>query len=189
MYVLLVRCFDSSKLLLLLGMTFGEESLVLGLLCLLGVQSSVFERSKVTAALKANWGNQALDLGTTRQVSLQNHTSKYKVADINGEGRDSRFRVWFSTVFLLASYLSTDDKLPDIVFLLEIEESSDLRSPLRSKTFGEDTIAKAGNFLFTLFDNNKGKDSNIGSDDASTHGLAFPLSSTACSIARVTIGK
>jgi hypothetical protein len=166
-------------------MTFGKESLVFGLLCLLGIQSSVFERSEVTAALETDWSDQALDLGTAKGagqlVALVTSTIGRELLE------DLRFSVWFGALLLLAGYLSANDEFSNVVFLLEVEELSDLGGSLGSKAFRKDIVRKTGDFLFTLFDNDKGEDSHVGSNDTPSHRLAFPLSGTTCSIARVPI--
>lgn len=64
---LLVRCLGGSDFRLLLGKTLGEDSVVLGLLLLLGLESSALEGSEVSAALETEGGDKTLDLGTNQQ--------------------------------------------------------------------------------------------------------------------------
>jgi hypothetical protein len=61
--VLLVRCFHGGGAFLLLGNTFGQESIVFLLLLLLADQSSAVERTEMAAALETDGSNETLDLG------------------------------------------------------------------------------------------------------------------------------
>ena len=71
MHVLLVRCLDGGDLLLLLGNTLGEESVVLGLLLLLVVEPATLEGTQVTATLETDGGDQSLDFGAETQRNCQ----------------------------------------------------------------------------------------------------------------------
>jgi hypothetical protein len=102
---------------------------------------------------------------------------------------NSRFGVWLSVLLLLTGDFSSNNEFPDIVFLAQVEELSDLRGPLWSEPLWEDVLGESGNALLALLDNDEGKDGNIGTDDAATDTLAFALAGTTNAIARVTVSE
>lgn len=96
--------------------------------------------------------------------------------------------VWF-LLRVLGLNFSPDDKLADIIFLGQTEEFTDFASSLGSETFGVSDIGDAWDIGITLFDNDDGEDRKIGTDNATTDGLAFAFTSTTGAVARVAFGK
>jgi hypothetical protein len=68
--------------------------------------------------------------------------------------------------------LPSDNELPDIILLAQVEELPDLGGSLGAETLGEDGVGKAGNVVLTLLNDDNGENGNVGSDDASTNGLS-----------------
>ena len=182
-YSLLVACLDGSKFLLPLRMALCNESLVFRLLCLLGIETTVLEGAEVTAALETNGGDETLNLGATR-IGRQYPAPFQIKLDLN-----SRLGVWLCSLLLLAGHLATDDKLPDIVLLLQVEELANLGSPLGTETLGEDIFRQAGDALFALLDDDERENGNVWTDNASSDRLPLALTSAACAVARVAIGE
>lgn len=106
-----------------------DQRFVLSLLSLLGVNTAVLKRSKVTAALEADGSDEALDL---RRLSIR-----------------------LSALLLLACNLPSDDKFANVILLGEVEEATNLGSSLRAETLGEDIVCEPWNGNFTLLDDNK----------------------------------
>jgi hypothetical protein len=61
--LLLVRGFGGSNLLFSFRESFGQNSVVLSFLLLLGLEMALLERKQMAAALQALWSHQSLDLG------------------------------------------------------------------------------------------------------------------------------
>jgi len=154
---------DGSNLGLFLCNALGDESIVFGLLLLLALDTAAFERAEVTATLETDGGDKTLDL--------------------------RGFGVRLGLRILLALNLPPDNVFPDVVLLAEVEESPDLGSPLGTETFGEDRVGEAWDLRITLLDDDEGEDGDIGADDATTNGLALAFTSSADTVARVTIGE
>lgn len=70
-----------------------------------------------------------------------------------------------------------------LIALVLRERRTHLGSSLRSQSLRQDLISQARDIIITLFDDSKGKDSDIRSNDASTDGLADSLSLAARSVA------
>jgi hypothetical protein len=63
------------------------------------------------------------------------------------------------------------------------------KTHLGSEALGEDLVGKTGDVGLSLLDDNKGKSADVGSDNASTDGLALALSILAGAVARVALGE
>lgn len=74
-----------------------------------------------------------------------------------------------------------------IVILGETEELSDLRCALGTKTLWVDNIGQTGDFAVTLLDDAESEDGEIHCDDAATNRFALALTSSAGSVAGVSI--
>lgn len=108
---------------LLLGDTLGEDGVVLGDLDLLLLSLSAFERSKVSTTLETLGGHETLDFGAVEKFLVS-------MSDTGmAEGVDLRLGVGLSA-FSLGNDFTTDDELPDIVGLGQVEESSNLGGTL-----------------------------------------------------------
>lgn len=60
---------------------------------------------------------------------------------------------------------------------------------LGSEALGEDLVGKTGDVGLSLLDDDKGKSADVGSDNASTNGLALALSVLAGAVARVALSE
>lgn len=100
-----------------------------------------------------------------------------------------RLGVGFSTLLLLADDLTADNVFPDVVLLGQVEEPPDLGGTLGAETFGEDGVSKTGDLRLALLDDDKGKDSDIGSNDAATDRLAAALTGASGAVAGVAVGE
>jgi len=101
---------------------------------------------------------------------------------------DSRLGVGLGS-FLLRDDLTTDNELANIIGLVEVEEATDLGSPLGTESLGEDFVGKTGDVGLSLFDNDKVEGTNVGTDNATANGLAFTFTGSAGTVARVTLGE
>jgi hypothetical protein len=101
----------------------------------------------------------------------------------------SRLGVRLSIFLLRALHLSPNNIFSDVVVLAQVEESPDLRCPLRTKTLGENVISQAWDITLALFDNDKRKNGNIGTDNAATDRFALALARTTGTVTRVTVGE
>lgn len=158
-----MRCPDGRNLLLLLGNTLLDENVELRLLLLLAFETTTLEGMEVTAALETDGGYQSLDLGS--------------------------LRIGLRILLLLALHLPAHDVLPDVVLLGQVEELPDLRRTLGAKTLRQDVLCEAGDLALALLDNDKGKDGDVGADDATAHGFALALTSAAGSVARMAVSE
>jgi len=78
-----------------------------------------------------------------------------------------------------------------IIFLsvgsfLDVEEFSDFVSSLGTESSGFVDVSKSYDFLFSFFDEDEGKDSDIRSDNATSDTLSLFLTSTSRSVCAVT---
>lgn len=137
--------------------------LELRLLLLLAFETTTLEGMEVTAALETDGGYQSLDLGS--------------------------LRIGLRILLLLALHLPAHDVLPDVVLLGQVEELPDLRRTLGAKTLRQDVLCEAGDLALALLDNDKGKDGDVGADDATAHGFALALTSAAGSVARMAVSE
>ena len=117
----------------------------------------------MSSALKTDRSDQSLDLG--------------------GLGVGLGFRV------LGALNFTANDKLADIIFLGEVEESADLGSSLGTETTGEDVVGQSGDVMIALLDDDEGQGGDIGGDDASADGFTFALTDPTGAEARVTLAE
>ena len=81
---------------------------------------------------------------------------------------------------------SGDDSLSYIIGLLQVEEGSDLRGSLRSKSLGDRHIGQALNFSGSLSEDDKVEDGEIGADNATSDRLSLSLTHSSGSVARLT---
>ena len=159
---LLVGGLDGSVVLLLLGGTLVDQGVVLGDGLLLGQSPPLLQAAQVPPPLQPHGGDEPLDLGS--------------------------LGVRLGTLGLAGDFTS-DDKLPDVVVLAQVEEPPDLGGPLGSETLGEDGVGKTGNVVVSLLDDDDREDGNVGVDDASTDRLALALAVSTGSVTRVTVGQ
>ena len=82
-----------------------------------------------------------------------------------------------------------DHVIADIVVLLKVKQLADLGGTLRSQTTGNGGVGKSGNFVISLLLNDNRNDGQVSIDNAATDRLAFTLTSTALTIARVSLGQ
>lgn len=98
-------------------------------------------------------------------------------------------------------------ELADIVLLGQVEEFSDSRGTLGTETLGEGDVGESGEVLLALLDDDDREDLDVVSDNGTSDGLGrvnrvllhfdaglathlpLPLSVSAGSVARVTVGK
>jgi len=90
-------------------------------------------------------------------------------------------------VLLGGLQLSSDDKVSDIILLVEVEELSDLVGSLGSQSSVDDGVGEAGNVVVTLSDDNGGKYGEIVAGDATSNGLSLSLSLSAAGVAGVAV--
>merc|ERR1719394_590105 len=82
-----------------------------------------------------------------------------------------------------------DHVIADIVVLLKVKQLADLGGTLRSQTTGNGGVSKSGDFVISLLLNDNRNDGQVSIDNATTDRLAFTLTSTALTIARVSLGQ
>jgi hypothetical protein len=90
---------------------------------------------------------------------------------------------------ILGLNFPTDNKFSDIVLLCQIEKLANLARSLGAEAFGLSDVGNSGDLFIALFDNDNGKDSEIGTNDAASDGFAFSFSGTSGSVARVAFGE
>jgi hypothetical protein len=147
---------------LLFALSLGNKGVVLGNGFLLSQSLPLLQALQVPSSLQSHRGDQSLDLG--------------------GLG------VRLGT-FLLGLNLSSNNELSDIVFLGQVEESSDLGGSLGTQSLGQDGVGQSGDLLFTLLDDDDGQDGNVGVDDATSNGLSLSFTGSSGSVTRVTVGE
>jgi len=129
-------------------------------------------------------------LGSLRVATLECDTMTLVLETLRS---DQTLDLWCLGVWLLSLTLwldfTTDNKLADIIFLGETEELADLRGALGTKTLGVDDIGDTGDITIALLDDGKSKDGQIHRDDAATDGFTLALTSSAGSVAGVTIAQ
>jgi len=150
---------------LLLCDTLGEEGIVFCLLLCLCSPFPALESVHTTLALESQWGDKALNLG----------------------GLAARLSV--RVVGVLRRLDLTDDILPHIVLLGQVEQPSNLGSTLGSVLLGDDGVGQSWDALRTKLDDDHSQDSDIGADDATTNGLALAFTISAGSVARMAGGQ
>lgn len=127
-----------------------SHDLSVGGISFFGVVSSLFGSSFLgSLSLNSDGGDQSLDLG----------------------GLGSGF------VLVVGSQISSDDKLGDIVFLVQVEKLSDFGSSFGTQSFvGNGVVGKTWDVGFTSFDDDARDSGHIVVVDATSNGL--PLSFT-----------
>ena len=150
---------DLSLLSLLLSKTLGKELSVLGSSVLLGLGVSELKSLEVSLALESLGSNKTLDLGSL--------------------GVD----------LVTLDNLTADNELADVVLLGKVEELSNVVGTLGAESLGDRGIGQTSNVRLTLLNNNKGEDSNVVTNNATTDRLSLSLTSAAGAVARVTLGK
>lgn len=88
---------------------------------------------------------------------------------------------------LLGDDLTADDKLADVVRLVEVEEAADLGRALGAEALGEDLVRQAGDVLLPLLDDDEVEGADVGADDAAANRLALALTRAAGAVARVAL--
>lgn len=142
--------------------TLGKDGSVLGSSILGLLSISALQRNTMTLVLQTLRSNQSLNLWC--------------------------LGVWLLTLALWLNF-TTDDKLADIVFLGEAEELADLGSTLGTETLWVNNVGDAGDLSVTLLDDRESQYGQIHRDDAATDGFTLALTSSAGSVAGVTIGE
>jgi len=145
-----------------LGDSLGKESVVLGSSILGLLSVTALQCDAVALVLETLRSDQALDLWC--------------------------LCVWLLSLSLWLN-LSSNNELTDIVFLGETKELADLGSALWTETLWVDDICDAWDFGLSLLDDAECEDGKIHGDDASTDGFTLALSSSAGSVAGVSLGK
>lgn len=90
---------------------------------------------------------------------------------------------------ILASDLSSDDVLSNVILLGQAVEFSNVVGSLRTQSLWNSGVGQTLNVLLTLLDNDKGKSSNVLADNATSDGLSLSLTSSSWSVARVALGQ
>jgi len=85
--------------------------------------------------------------------------------------------------------LAANDELTNVVNFGETKKLADLGGSLGTEPLGMGNISETSDVAVALLDDNEGKDSQVGTDNASTDGFPFALTSTARAVARVSLGK
>jgi hypothetical protein len=150
---------DLSLLSLLLSKTLGKELGVLSSSILLGLGVAELEGLEVSLALESLGSNKTLDLGSL------------------GVG------------LITLDNLTADNKLANIILLGEVEEFSNVVGTLGAESLGNRGVGQTSNVGLTLLNNNKGDDSKIVTNNATTDRLSLSLTSATGTVARVTLGK
>lgn len=121
----------------------GEQNIILerkkkGILRSLArsLSPTALDGDPVALVLQALGGNQTLDLGGLGVVALA-----------------------------LTAHSAADDKLADIVALLETEEVADLGGTLGAESLGDDGVGKARELAITLLDDAEGHDGEVTTGD------------------------
>lgn len=100
------------------------------------LSAAALDGNAVTLALQALGSNQTLDLGGLGVLWLA----------LLGDG-------------------AADDKLADIVLLVEAEETADLGGTLGTQALGDDGVSQAGELALTLLDDAQSQNSEIQTGD------------------------
>lgn len=89
----------------------------------------------------------------------------------------------------LAGDSAADDKLADVILVVETEETTDLGSTLGTQTLGDDGVGQTGKLVLTLLDDAEGQDGKVEVGDGTTDRLALALTSAAGAVAAVAFAK
>jgi len=81
----------------------------------------------------------------------------------------------FLLVWILRSDRPSNNILPHIVILAQIEEFPDMVSPLGTQPLRQHNVRQSGDTLLALLDDHQGDDGEIGTNDATTDRLASSL--------------
>jgi len=90
-------------------------------------------------------------------------------------------------VLLVGLQLSSDDKVSDIVLLVQVEELSDLVGSLGSESSVDNGVGQAGDVVLALSHDNGGEHAQVVVDDATSHRLSLSLTSSTASVAGGTV--
>lgn len=153
---------EGLTLLLLFPSTESEQRGVLLGSLLAGLELGHLDGTDVTAALKGDRGDEALDLGSLDTGLL---------------------------AFLLGRDDTLDDVLADIVFFAQVEELADLAGTLGTEAAGHGGVSETGQLGFSLLDNDQAQDGQVVSDDTATDALALTFTAAAGAVAGVTLGQ
>jgi len=153
---------EFSTLGLLFGDTFGKELRILVGSVLGSVGPPPLQSNSVTFVLKTLGSDEPLDL------------------------RGFGVRL---LALALGLNLAANDELTNIVNFGETEKLANFGGSLGTKPFGMGDIGKTSDVAIALLDDDEGKDSQVGTDDASTDRLPLALTSAARAVARVALGK
>ena len=143
--VLLLLCELGGTLGLLLGGADGKELCVVRGLLDLVLDALLLGPEVALLALDAPGGDEALDLG----------------------------RLGAELLLALVRELAPDDKLADVVGLVEVKQLADLRRTLGTKTAGADDISDAGELCRSTLDNDEVEDRQVLGNNAPTDRLAL----------------
>ena len=135
----------------------------------------------MTAALEAEGRDKALDFGTGNQKCLETRDQ------MKDNSKYARLGVGLRVLLLGALDFSPNNVLADVILLGEVKEAADLGRTLGAEALGEDGVGQSGDLVLALLDDNDGKDSNVGTDDAAANGLALALTGAAGAVARVAV--
>lgn len=84
---------------------------------------------------------------------------------------------------------TTHDKLADIIFLGQVEESSNFSGSLGAETTRKDGVGQSGDVVLALLDDDEGQGGNVGGDDATADRFTLALTNTTGAEARVTLAE
>ena len=146
----------------------------------MSLDAGELDSTKVTTTLQTEGSDETLNLRTTSRTNSQLCAYANKI-----EVEYARLLVGLLFGDLGALHLPTYDVFPYIILFGEVEELPDLCRTLRAETLGEDVVGQSRDLSLTLLDNDEREDGNIGSDNASTNGLARTLPSAARAVAGV----
>lgn len=105
------------------------------------------------------------------------------------EWTHSRLGIGLRILLLGTRHLSSNNVLPDIIFLGQVEELPDLGRPLGPETLRQHVIGQTRDLVFTLLDDDERKNRNIRANDAATDGLALAFAGTTGAVTRVAVRK
>ena len=146
----------------------------------MSLDAGELDSAEVTTTLQAEGSDETLNLRTTSRTNSQLCAYANKI-----EVEYARLLVGLLFGVLRTLHLPTYDVFPYIILFGEVEELPDLCRTFRAETLGEDVVGQSRDLSLTLLDNDEREDGDVGSDNASTDGLARTLTSATGTVAGV----
>jgi hypothetical protein len=128
-------------------------------------------------------------LGLLCTASLESYTMSLALKhDRGNEALNLR-----SLVTLLLSLLwwewALNNVLSDVILLGQIEQFSDMGGSLGSQTTGNADVGQSSDFLLSLLHHGERQSTQVSVDDAPTNRFSLSLTTTAWTVARVSLGE